>query len=89
MAVKFTRDSAGVERFLKSPAVAARIGALAEQVAGNVRAQRNTDVVTRSYTTDRAAAVVVITDKRGRLWQVRDGILTRAAAASGLEVRQR
>jgi hypothetical protein len=65
--------------------------ALAEQVAAQVRAQlpSDVDVVVDSYRTDRTAASVTIRDPRGRLWQVRDGVLTRAAAGVGLEVTAR
>lgn len=62
----------------------------AKRIAANVRAERpGTTVVVNTYTTDRSAASVTITEPEGRLLQVRDGILTRAAAAAGLEVRAR
>jgi hypothetical protein len=64
---------------------------VATRIAENVRSQiePGVEVVVDEYTTDRAAASVTIRDVRGRLWEVRDGVLTRAAAAQGLEVRRR
>lgn len=63
---------------------------LAQRIANNVRSQQpDADVVVDSYTTDRSAASVTIRDPRARLWQVRDGILTRAAGTVGLRVRSR
>ena len=84
-------DSNGIGQLLKSPAVAAAVQGLAERVAGAVRSQEPDaeEVVVDAYVTDRAAASVTIKDARGRLWQVRDGILTRAAASQGLEVTER
>jgi hypothetical protein len=62
----------------------------AQRIATNVRTQRpDADVVVNTYTTDRSAATVTIREPEARLLQVRDGILTRAAAAAGLEVRAR
>lgn len=86
----FKLDHGGIAAVLKSAPVASAVRAIAEQVAGGVRSQKpGTDVVVDSYTTDRAAASVTIRDVRAQLWQVRDGVLTRAAAAAGLEVTER
>ena len=84
-------DSKGVAQVLKSAEVAAAVHKLAEQVAGIVRNQAPDaeEVVVDDYTTDRAASSVTIKDARGRLWQVRDGVLTRAASSVGLEVKER
>lgn len=83
-------DHGGITEVLKSSEVAAEVHALAEKVASNARsATAGADVVVDDYTTDRAASSVTIRDPRGRLWQVRDGVLTRAAAAAGLEVTER
>lgn len=89
--VRFTRDSAGIREVLMSDAVGRVISALAAQVAQRTRASlpAEVDVVADDYRTDRAASSVTIRDGRGRLWQVRDGILTRAAAEVGLEVKAR
>lgn len=87
---RFVRDSAGVAAILNSPPVSAAVGALAERTAAAARAQKpGADIVVDRYTTDRAAASVTIRDVRGRLWQVRDGVLTRAASSAGLEMNSR
>ncbi|UVT24972.1 hypothetical protein NXT08_22485 [Rhodococcus pyridinivorans] len=87
----FRLDRAGVGEILKSDPVRAMCNGVAEQVAGIVRAEVGDDVevLVRPYTLDRAAASVVIADPEGALMQARDGNLTRAAAAVGLEVRSR
>ena len=83
-------DHGGIEEVLKSPPVRAVVDGAAQHIAAAVRGQYpGADVVVDSYTTDRAAAAVTIRDARGRLWQVRDGALTRAAASAGLEVTER
>lgn len=85
----YKRDSAGIAEVLKSPEVAAAVRELAETIAGEVRAQVDAEVVVDAYETDRAAASVTIRDSRGRLWEVRDGVLTRAAKNAGLEVTRK
>ena len=86
MSVDYKPDRGGVAELLKS--FGPLVNGLATQVAGNVLAQRpDSDVVTDSYTTDRAAASVTIREPEAMILQVRDGILTKAAAAAGLEVR--
>lgn len=86
---RFIRNSAGAAAILNSPEVAAMVRSKAEEVAGQVITAQPADVVVDSYTTDRAAASVTIRHKDAKAWQARDGILTRAAAAVGLEVRER
>lgn len=89
MAKLFRRDNRGIAEILKTQ-FKDETHALAEQIAANVRAQKpDADVVVDDYMTDRAASSVTIRDVRGKLWQVRDGVLTRAAAAVGLEVTER
>lgn len=92
--VKFTRDSAGIAAILRSTDFGQV--AAAQRVAAQVRAQNpGVEVVVDTYTTrggrmsPRQAASVTIRDKNGRLLQVRDGALTRAASAAGLEVKTR
>lgn len=90
MPADFKLDSAGLADVLVSPGVAKVIHQTAETVASQVRGQKpDAEVVVDDATTDRAASYVTIKDARGRLWQVQDGILTRAAAAAGLEVTER
>lgn len=86
MAMKVKLDYGGVGDMLNSPQVAAAVRALAEDVARNARAAGVLSVDVHSYTTDRAAASVTVSQRNGVALQARDGVLTRAAAAAGLEV---
>lgn len=85
---KIELDHGGVAEILTSDDVRGLIDAAADTVLASVVAAlpSNTHVIQTSYTTDRAAASVSIRDIRGRIWQARDGVLTRAATAAGLEV---
>ncbi len=76
----FRLNRAGGAEVLKQLA-AAQINALAHQVGNQAGADAEVD----EYTTDRAAASVSVPAHQ----QARDGVLTRAAAAAGLEVRAR
>lgn len=89
MLERFELDTAGVREILRGPEVRELIDGLADEVAGNVRAlvPSGTTVEVRGYTTDRGAATVVVADVQAMAWQARDGILTRAAGAAGLEVK--
>lgn len=85
--IKFTRDSRGIDAILRSTDFGQV--AAAHRIAGQVRAETGADVVVDTYTTDRQAASVTIRHVRGKLMQARDGVLTRAASAAGLEVTSR
>lgn len=86
--VTFHLDRAGVRQILQGPDVREVIDHYAGEIAANVGALvPGTPVQVYSYTTDRAAASVVVEDVRAMGWQARDGILTRAAAFAGLEVK--
>lgn len=86
MIITFDRlDSAGIADMLKGEEIRAAISGLARQVAGNLNV--DADVRVEDYTTDRAASAVTIEHPRALDWQIRDGVLTRAASAAGLEVR--
>ncbi|WP_411102444.1 hypothetical protein [Streptomyces sp. cmx-4-9] len=89
MLKKFELDSAGVRELLKGQEIRDLIDGYAQQVADNVKAlvRSGVPVEVRKYTTDRGAATVVVADVRAMAWQARDGILTRAAAHAGLEVK--
>lgn len=89
--MKIRLDARGIEAMLKSAEVARLVSEVAHGVADDVASSIDpkAEVVVDAYTTDRAAAAVTIRDVRGRIWQVRDGVLTRAAAAHGLEVTER
>ena len=82
-------DYAGIRDILKGTEVRQLVDGVAEEIAANVRGKTPDDVIVsvRGYTTDRGAAAVTVQDVRAMAWQARDGILTRAAAAAGLEVK--
>jgi hypothetical protein len=83
-------DSDGIAALLKSAPVASAVHDLAETIASNVRSSwPDADVVVDDYETDRRASSVTIREPRAKARQVRDGILTRAAAGAGLEVKER
>ena len=82
-------DHEGIAAILKGDEMKAAIHDLAEAIAADVRDTTGTDVVVDDYTTDRAASSVTIRDADGLMLEVRDGVLTRAAAAHGLEVTSR
>ncbi len=83
----YKRDSKGLDQILNSAQVAQAVHGLAASVAGNI--DPSLDVVVDDYTTDRAASSVTVREADAKLRQIRDGELTRAAAAAGLEVRER
>jgi hypothetical protein len=85
--IRFRRDSPGLDDVLQS--IDFGQIAAAETIAAIVREHRGAEVIVDTYTTDRLAAAVTIRDVRGRAWEARDGVLTRAAAAVGLEVTSR
>lgn len=89
MLQSFRLDTAGVREILKGPEVRRVVDDLAGEIAAHVRASvpDGTPVTVRGYTTDRGAATVTVQDVRAMAWQARDGILTRAAGAAGVEVK--
>lgn len=89
MLEKFELDTAGVREVLRGQEVRDLIDGYAAKVADNLKAlvPSGVPIEVRKYTTDRGAATVVVADVRGMAWQARDGIVTRAAAAAGLEVK--
>jgi acyl-CoA hydrolase len=89
MLESFQLDTAGVREVLKSQELRTVVDTLAGQIADNVRAsvREGTTVSVHGYTTDRGAASITVEDVRAMAWQARDGILTRAAGAVGLEVK--
>lgn len=78
MAPPFRPDRAGIREILQTE-LKAEINRLAHAIGD----QCGDDVEVQSYTTDRGAASVTVP----ALLQARDGVLTRAASAVGLEVR--
>ncbi|MGI5493822.1 hypothetical protein [Microtetraspora malaysiensis] len=89
--VKLELDHNGIRALLSMAEMHTVIEGLAEQIASTVRASvpAGAEVVVESYITDRGAAAVVVKDRAAMGWQARDGVLTRAAGAAGLEVRAR
>ncbi len=91
--VEFTLNRTGVREVLTGPEVRALVDEAAAQVAGRVRAAHPgldpSTVEVTAYTTDRQGAAVTVTDPASMAWQARDGLLTRAAAALGAEVKVR
>lgn len=78
--ITFKRDSAGIRRLLQEhPGVRREIDAAARRVASAAGGE------VAGYTTDRAAAAVSVKASE----QAKRGVLTRAAAAAGLEVTTR
>lgn len=84
-------DHAAIGEIATGGEIRALVAAAAEQIADHVRSEVNPDVpvVVDHYTTDRAAAAVVITDLRGAGLQAKYGVLTRGAATIGVEVTER
>lgn len=74
----FRLNRAGGAQLLKQVA-AGSINAIAQKVAAGA----GPDAVVAEYTTDRAAAAVSVPADQ----QARDGVLTKAVAAVGLEIR--
>ena len=101
MASPIRLDHAGIAAILKSAEMAAAVKAAADSVADNVRAQgvkvgdhdggpreRDLPVSVQMVTTDRAHAIVAITHPSGEAVQAKHGVLTKAAAQAGLDVRE-
>jgi uncharacterized protein with PhoU and TrkA domain len=89
--VTFTQDTAGVREVLQSTEMHDMVDEAAQGIADRVRGQVPDPgaVEVHAYTTDREAARVTVADRRAMGWQARDGLLTRAAAAQGAEVKER
>jgi hypothetical protein len=87
--IEFRLDAAGVREVLRGPEMRAMVNTAAAGIAARTRARlpAGVPVQVRPYTTDRDAASVVIADVRGMAYQAREGVLTRAAADFGVEVR--
>jgi hypothetical protein len=83
-------DHGGMRSVLKSGEVQREIDELANGIAADVLPVLGPDagevVVDSGYQSSRASASVTIKDPRAKLWQARDGVLTRAAAQHGLEL---
>lgn len=86
----FKRDRSGIRELLLDPMFIEPLRALVEPIAASARAAHPDmeDDAIDEYTTDRRAVSYTIKDPRGLLWQVQEGVLTRAAASAGLEVTE-
>lgn len=84
-------DHEGIAEILKSAEIAGVVHSLAEEIAAHADPEGEAEdgTVVDDAVTDRAVSIVTIRDARGMIWQARDGRLTKAAAAAGLEVRSR
>ncbi len=100
MASNIKLNRAGIAALAKSAEVRGMVDSAAEAVAANVRSlgigvgdrdggprEAPLPVKTRSFTTDRAAASVILAHPAGIAVQAKHGALTKAASAAGLEVR--
>lgn len=80
-------DFGGVGRIMRSADMASVIRAKADALAAELRARGVDGVSVDSYTTDRAAAAVTVSgDAAGQ--EAKRGLISDAARAVGLEVRQ-
>ena len=85
----FRLDRKGVSQLLKGDLGRAATDA-AHKVADQIRADYPdlaADVDVEAYTTDRGAASVMVKNSGARELQVREGLMTKAAAKVGLEVK--
>lgn len=97
MSVQFRRDKNGIQEILNSPGMLAALHQFAKPIAAEVaREHPDAEVVVDDYRavekgrfTERHATSVKVLDVRARVWQARDGLLTRAAANHGLEVTEK
>ena len=82
-------DHAGISRILKSDDMDRVIGKPADRIEARVREMVDDDMPVNqvAYTTDRRARSIAIAHPSGVAFQVRHGVMTRAAAAEGLEVK--
>lgn len=87
--MKIRLDHAGIRNFLRTePKLKAVVHDAAERVAAAIPDDKG-PVVVDDYVTDRQASSVTIKHPAAKIRQTRDGVLTRAAASTGLEVTER
>jgi hypothetical protein len=83
----FKLDRSGMADIAKSDLVRGMVRDAAAEVARNARAATDLPVTTTDGTTDRAVVTVTIAHPGGAASQAKNGTLTRAAMAAGLDVR--
>lgn len=95
---KFKRDPKAIEELMLSARFQALVEAKAQQVAASARSQYpDVEVTVESYEwrgsrrwpRRRALRSVALADPAGLAIQAKYGVLTRAAASAGMEVRNR
>jgi hypothetical protein len=87
----FRRNPAGFRHVLNRPLTAQVVHRTASGVADAVQRLEPDaeDVVVDDYQTDRAASSVTVREPQAKVWAVRDGLWSKAAASVGLEVADR
>lgn len=83
----FVLDRAGIAQILKSDTVRGLVRDAADDLADRARSATDMPVTVTDRTTDRAVVDVTIAHPAGAATQAKHGTLTRAAMASGLDVR--
>lgn len=82
-------DRAGIREILHSREVRAMVDDAAELIAAGARARGARDVVVEAYSTDRAAAAVVVRDPTAVGQEAKRGILSGPARSIGADYRGR
>lgn len=82
-------NRAGIREVLNSPEVQAMVTDAAEVIASGARARGARDVVVEPYSTDRAAAAVVVRDPTAVGQEAKRGILSGPARGIGADYRGR
>jgi hypothetical protein len=85
----FVLDRSGMADIAKSDQIRKLVREAAREVAGHARDATDLPVETSERTTDRAVVDVTIAHPAGAATQAKYGVLTRAAARAGLDVRSR
>jgi hypothetical protein len=84
---KVVLNRKGIRAILRSEGMARVVNAAAKRVAAEAEARAEEPVTVVLYSTDRQAASVALAAASGVNEQAKDGSLTKAARAAGLEVR--
>lgn len=86
--VRVVLDRAGIGELLQGPEMAAMVNGAAERIAATARGSvKRGEVKVEPYTTDRAAAAVVVVGAYGVGDEAKYGALTGAAQSIGAEVK--
>lgn len=85
-------DYEAVGKYLRGPKMATIVRDAADGIAANARGDQHLyggSIHVADFVTDRAMSVVLFSQPNADAIQAKHGILTRAAAASGFEVKQK